>query len=75
MWTVMRKGHGGVDDDVCFDGEYKYMDTKAEASKLARELEDSYSPLKCSLMNPWCGSKFYAWEVPDSYLLQKEEVI
>lgn len=74
MWTVMRKGHGS-DEDICFNGTYKYMETKEEAEKLASELENKYSGKNCSLMNPWCCSKFYAWEVPDSFLMKKEGVI
>ena len=70
MWTVMRKNNG-ADEDICFNGEYEYLSDMESAEKLARELEEKYSPFNCSLMNLWCGSKFYAWEVPDSYIIQK----
>lgn len=67
MYTVMRKGYGGLDDDMCCDGEYKYMETEKEAQLLAIKLEKSFGT-KCSDLHPWKGSKFYVQEVTNTYI-------
>ena len=68
MWTVMWRGYPSFDEDVCWDEEYNYFDTQAEAEKFASVLEDSYSERNCTSDHPWYKSKFYAWEIGEEYI-------
>ena len=67
MYTVMRKGYGGLDDDMCIGGDYEYMKTEKEANNLKKKLESEFGE-KCSDIHPWKGSTFYVQEVTDEYI-------
>ena len=67
MYTVMRVGALGLDDDMCCDGEYEYMKTKKEAESLVRKFKRIFGK-DCDDLHPWKGSRFYVQEVSQDYI-------
>lgn len=70
MWTVFVR-NPGIDEDFCWENDCDYFKTKKEAEKMAAELEINYKD------DGWLGhkyyrSQFYAWEVSESYLENKQ---
>ena len=67
MYTIMRVGYGGLDDDMCADGEYEYLKTKKQAEQLLQKFNVLFGK-NCSNIHPWNGSKFYIQKVSQQYI-------
>lgn len=71
MWTVYRKGVFGRDLDYCWENEFDYFDNKADAEKMAKELEKNFAD------DGWDGHRdykasFYAAEISEDVIRQKQ---